>query len=588
MSFTARTALSLLLVVAPATPVLPANDGPIGEHNGRQVANLVFRNGAIYTVDAARSWASAVAVAGNRIVYVGTDDGAVPFVGAGTPVVDLRGRMMLPGFQDSHVHPAGGGAGLGRIRLNGVFDRDEVFRLLEEYAQAHPELDWIVGRGWEADAFKPSGNPDRYMLDEIVTDRPAYLTFSGTHAAWVNSRALEIAGITAATPDPVNGIIRRDENGEPTGLLIDSAQGLVRRHMPPATDQERVDGLRRAFTEFTRLGITSIHDASSSAEGERLYARLLSAGEMNLRAVTCQRYSPSRDDEEQIREFIARRQELSSGNLRATCIKIGNDGIIEQRTGALLEPYSDQPVVYEPHVEAERLKRVVTRLDREGFQVQIHAIGDRAVRESLDAFEAVRRANGPRDARHNMAHVQLIDPADVPRLRLLGVAANMTPFWGKGDDWTAIYNLRHLGADRAQRVYNHRTLLQAGARLVWGTDWSVTSLRPLDGLEVAVTRRHLGGVDTYGQTDESWAPNERITLAEAIAAYTISGAYLSFDELERGSIEVGKLADLVVLEKNLFAVPELEIHKVRTDMTVFDGRVVHEIREERISLPGVR
>ena len=415
------------------------------------------------------------------------------------------------------------------------------------------------------------------MLDEIVTDRPAYLTFSGTHAAWVNSRALEIAGITAATPDPVNGVIRRDDNGEPTGLLIDSAQGLVSRHIPPLTDQQRVDGLRLAFTEITRLGITAIVDASSNDETEAAYAAVAASGELKLRAVLCQRYTPERDDEAQIQEFLRRRERFRGIALRATCIKIGNDGIIEQRTGALLEPYSDRPgLVYEPHVEAKRLQQLVTHLDREGFQVHIHAIGDRAVRESLDAFEAARQANGPRDSRHNMAHVQLIDLADVSRLRPLGVTANMTPFWGKGDDWTGIYNVRHLGPDRSQRVYQHRTLLQAGARLAWGTDWSVTSLRPLDGLEVAVTRRHLGGFDPYGETDESWAPNERITLAEAIAAYTISGAYLSFDELERGSIEVGKLADLVVLEKNLFEVPELEIHKVRTDMTIFDGKLIYE------------
>ena len=447
----------------------------------------------------------------------------------------------------------------------------------KKYAEAHPKLEWVVGRGWEANAFKPSGEPDRDMLDEIVTDRPAYLTFSGTHAAWVNSRALEIAGITAATPDPVNGVIRRDEAGEPTGLLIDSAQNLVSRHIPPLTDQERVDGLRRAFTEMTRLGITAIVDASSGDETETAYAAVAANGELKLRTVLCQRYRPERNDESQIQQFLRRRERFRGTALRATCIKIGNDGIIEQRTGALLEPYSDRPeLVYEPHVEAKRLQQLVNRLDREGFQVQIHAIGDRAVRESLDAFEAARQANGPSDSRHNLAHVQLIDPADVPRLRPLGVVANMTPFWAKGDDWTGIYNVRHLGPDRSRRVYQHRSLLQAGARLVWGTDWAVTSLRPLDGLEVAVTRRHLGGVDPYGETDESWAPSERITLAEAIASYTISGAYLSFDELERGSIEVGKLADLVVLEKNLFDVPELEIHKVRTDITVFDGSVIVE------------
>jgi hypothetical protein len=567
-----RKAFCLFLLLTIGAHVLAAN--AVNEH---PAADLVFRNGAVYTVDAARSWASDVAVTGNRIVYVGTDDGVQPFVGAVTRVVDLRGRMLLPGFQDSHVHPSGGGIDMTRIQLNGVYDRSEVFLLLGEYAGAHPDQEWIVGSGWEADAFKPSGAPDRYMLDEIVPDRPAYLTFSGTHAAWVNSRALEIAGITAATPDPQNGIIARDENGEPTGLLIDSAQGLVERHIPPLTDQQRVAALRLALTEMTRLGITAIIDASTSDETEADYATVTANGELKLRTVFCQRYVPEGDDEQQVQEFLSRREQFRGTALRATCIKIGNDGIIEQRTGALLAPYSDRPdLVYEPHVEATRLQQLVTRLDEEGFQVQIHAIGDRAVRESLDAFEAARETNGARDSRHHLSHVQLIDPADIPRLRPLGVTANMTPFWAKGDDWTAIYNVRHLGLDRAKRVYQHRMLLQAGARLSWGTDWSVTTLRPLDGLEVAVTRRHLGGVDPYGKTDEPWAPAEIITLAEAIAAYTISGAYLSFDEMERGSIELGKLADLVVLEKNLFDVPELEIHSVGTDMTVFDGRIVYE------------
>jgi predicted amidohydrolase YtcJ len=278
-----------------------------------------------------------------------------------------------------------------------------------------------------------------------------------------------------------------------------------------------------------------------------------------------------------VEEFLIRRDQLRGTDLRADCIKIVDDGIIEQRTGALLKPYSDMPDhVYGPHVEATRLQHLVTRLDQEGFQVQIHAIGDRAAREALDAFEAARETNGVRDSRHHLTHVQLIDLADLPRLRPLGVTANMTPFWAKGDDWTGIYNVRHLGPDRSKRVYLHRRLLQSGARIAWGTDWPVTSLRPLDGIEVAVTRRHLGGIDPYGKADEPWAPGERITIGEAIAAYTISGAWLSFEEDKRGSIEVGKLADLVVLERNLFDVPELDIHTVGADMTVFDGRIVYE------------
>jgi predicted amidohydrolase YtcJ len=307
MNAMARTALCLFLLLTPWEAVLAANDEPIGEHNKYQVADLVFRNGAVYTVDAARSWASAVAVAGNRIVYVGTDDGAAPFVGAATRVVDLRGRMMLPGFQDSHVHPSGGGINMTRIQLNGVFDRGEVFLLLGEYADAHSGLEWIVGSGWEADAFKPSGSPDRHMLDEIIADRPVYLTFSGTHAAWVNSRALEIAGITATTPDPLNGVIKRDGNGEPTGLLIDTAQELVSRHIPSLTDQQRVDAFRLALTEITRLGITAIIDASTSYETESSYAAVAASGDLNLRTTLCQRYQPQGDDEQQVQVFLGRR-----------------------------------------------------------------------------------------------------------------------------------------------------------------------------------------------------------------------------------------------------------------------------------------
>jgi len=570
-----RTANRPALVLALLLPVFSA----AAERDGHEPADLVFRNGAVFTVDAARSWASAVAVSGNRIVYVGTDAGVAPFVGAKTRVIDLDGRMLLPGFQDSHVHAVWGGVDMTRIQLNGVFDKAEVMLLIGEYADAHPDLEWIVGSGWEADAFKPSGSPDRWMLDEVVSDRPVFLTFSGTHAVWVNSRALAIAGITAETPDPVNGVIRRDENGEPTGLLIDSAQALVERHIPPLTDEQRVAALQLVINEFRHLGITSLIDAGTNDEAEAAIAAVAAAGELDVRTTVCQRYSPEGDDEQQVQEFLTRREHFTGTPLRATCVKIVNDGIIEQRTGALLAPYSDMPDhVYGPHVEATRLKDLVTRLDREGFQVQIHAIGDRAAREALDAFEAARRANGVRDSRHHLAHVQLIDAADIPRLRPLGVTANMTPFWAKGDDWTGIYNVRHLGPERAHRVYLHRTLLQSGARLAWGTDWPVTSLKPLDGIEVAVTRRHLGGVDPYGETDAPWEPDERITIGEAIAAYTISGAWLAFDEQERGSIETGKLADLVVLGKNLFDVPPLEIHAVSTDMTIYDGRIVYEAR----------
>ena len=550
---------------------------PSFPHALQDTADLIFRGGAVYTVDAARSWASAVVVIGNRIAYVGEDHGVEAFIGPGTRLVDLRGRMLLPGFQDSHIHPGSGGISMDRVVVSGVFDRDEIFRIIEEYAAAHPDQEWIHGIGWEEGAFKPSGLPDRHMLDELVIDRPAFLRNSSGHDGWANSHALEIAGIVASSPDPPNGVIERDATGEPTGVLHERAMELVTRHIPDPTQSQRLDGYRRAFGELARYGITAIIDASASPETDADYRALADAGELNTRTVLCQRYSPTGDDDDQVQNFLRRREQLNNTAVRASCVKIGLDGLIEQYTGALLQPYADRPD-FRGHltVEPQRLKRLVTRLDAEGFQVQVHVMGDRAVREILDAFETAQRTNGRRDSRHHLAHVHFPDVADIPRLRILGVAANMSPLWARGDDWETFFAPRRLGPDRSLQLLVHRSILSAGARLVFGTDWPVTSIVPFDGLETAVTRRHLGGVDPYGEIDVPWEPEERILLGEALAAYTIAGAELSFDEGERGSIEVGKLADLVVVDRNLFDVAPLTIHQALVDMTVFDGRIIYD------------
>lgn len=540
-------------------------------------AELVFRGGAVYTVDAARTWASAVAVRDGRIAYVGTDDGVAPFIGPETRVVELAGRMLLPGFQDSHIHP-GGGIGLAKLRLYGLRNRQEVLERIREYAAAHPELDWIDGTGWEVAAFKPSGVPHRRMLDQVVPDRPAFLRASDGHTGWANSRALARAGITAETPDPPNGRIGRDpESREPDGVLYEAAQALVSQHLPPITPEERLAGYRLFLNELRRHGITAFMDAGAAPEADETFAQLAAAGQLDAHAVLCMSFDPEHSDDEQVEKFLARRHALAGPDLRANCVKLMLDGIIEQHTGSLLEPYLDQEGDRGPlFIGGERLERLVVRLDREGFQIHIHTIGDRAVREALDAFEAARRANGPRDARHCLAHVQLINPADIPRLRRLGVAANMTPLWGHGDDWNLVFAEPRLGPERSRWLYPHATILATGGRLVWGTDWPVTTLAPLDGIETAVTRRWLGGRDPEGRSDTAWIPDERIRLEEALAGYTITGAWLSFEEADRGSIEVGKRADLVVLEKNLFEIDPLDIHRVRVDLTVFGGHIVYD------------
>ncbi|HKG91485.1 MAG TPA: amidohydrolase family protein [Gemmatimonadaceae bacterium] len=547
-------------------------------------ADLVFVGGAVYTVDAARSWATAAAVRGGRIVYVGDDAGARRLTGARTRVVELRGRMLLPGFQDSHVHP-GGGLGLTSLRLHGVFDRTELFRRVREFAAANPAQPWITGGGWEVGAFKPAGVPSRQMLDSLVPDRPAFLSASDGHTGWANSRALALAGVTRATADPPNGIVGRDPaTGEPDGALYEAAKGLVQRHVPRSTPAQRARGDSLFLAELWRNGITAVVDAGAGDEGVTRFAARQREGLPIPDAVICHGWEASGDDDRQVAAVVAWRARHPSGTPRATCVKLMLDGIIEQYTGRLLEPYvgrgDDRGPLFIPR---NRLHRLVTRLDSLGFQIHVHAIADGAVREALDAFAAARRANGARDARHTLAHVQLIDPADIPRLRELGVIAAMSPLWARGDDLNREFAEPRLGPMRSRWLYPHLTMLGAGARIAWGTDWPVTSLVPVEGLETAVTRRHLGGRDADGRADSAYIPAERLTLEQAIAAYTIDGAYQAFRERERGSIEPGKRADLVVLDRNLFEVPPLEIHSVAVEMTVLGGRVVYERARERAS-----
>jgi predicted amidohydrolase YtcJ len=545
-------------------------------------ADLVFVGGSVYTVNPKQPWADAVAVRGNRIVYVGNDKTARTYIGPATRVIKLAGRMLLPGFVDSHLHP-GGGMDLSRVRLGQVFDRREVIRRITEYARANPDQPWVLGSGWEAGAFKPSGIPSRQLLDSLVPDRPAYLTASDGHTGWANSMALTLAGITRQTRDPVNGIVGKDPaTGEPNGVLYETAADLLRPFLPRLSPEDYLRGDRLFLRALAEAGITGAMDAGAGPRTDSAFAALAGAGELTARMVLCQRYDSDLDDSLQIARFVARREALGAGNPRASAIKIMLDGIIEQYTGRLLQPYQDKPGFTGPlFVEYERLRRLVTQLDGLGFQLHFHTIGDGAVRAALDALQAARQANGPRDSRHIISHVQLIHPSDIPRLNQLGVIASMTPAWSRGDDLNRTFAEPRLGPERSRWLYPHQSILQAGGRLAWGTDWPVTTLVPVEGIETAVTRRYNGGRDPGGQPDQPWIPQERLSLEQAIAAYTQGSAYALFMENERGTIEAGKLADLVVLNRNLFKVPELEIHRVPVDLTLHEGKVVFERRETK-------
>lgn len=536
----------------------------------RGPADLVFRNGRIYTVDINRSWADAVAIRAGRIVYVGGDAAAEEFIGPDTRVVDLKERLLLPGFQDVHIHPISGGIEAQACDLNTLTSLEAYLEAIETYARENPDEEWILGGGWSMAVFGPGANASKELLDAIVPDRPVMLTSADGHSAWVNSRALEIAGITADTQNPPDGLIDRTPDGEPLGSLQEGAMYLVRRHAPVTDLETRTDGLKYAINMLNDYGITSIQDASVDEEDLRAYRALDERGELELRVVGSLWWDREKGLE-QVDRFKALRDRYTGGRVRATTVKIMQDGVMENFTAAMLEPYEGQDGAKGiPMVEPERLKQAVTALDAEDFQVHFHAIGDAAIRQSLDAVEAAMETNGERGNRHHISHLELIDPADVPRFARLGVAANFQPLWAFADDYITELTVPFIGPERSRWLYPIGSVHRTGGMLAFGSDWSVSTANPFEEIEVAVTR-----MGPNGETTEPFIPDERITLPLALAAFTINAAYVNSQEGVTGSIEVGKYADLIVLDRNLFDISPRDISETSVLLTMLEGEIVH-------------
>lgn len=534
-------------------------------------ADSVYRNGRIYTVDANRTWAEAVAIIDGRISYVGTDDGVATHVGPDTTVVNLGDRMMLPAFQDIHIHPIWGGIEALSCNLNGLAGLPEYRSAIAEYAASNPDLPWIVGGGWSMPVFGPGGAPSRTILDELVPDRPVYLWSADGHTGWANSKALALAGITRDTPDPVDGRIDRDpETGELVGSLQEGAMDLLVEHIPPTTLEERIDGLRYAADMMHRFGITSMTDAMVEAEDLEAYEVMDERGELELRVVASLWWDRGRD-EEQIPELIALREKHTKGNIRASTVKIMQDGVLENFTAAMLEPFLVESGTRGiPMVDPELLKRAVTLLDAEDFQVHFHAIGDAAIRQSLDAVEEAMIENGKRGNRHHISHLQIIHPDDIARFAELDVAANFQPYWAVADEYVLELNLPFIGEERTSWMYPIKSVQDAGGLVAFGSDWSVSTANPLLQMESAITR--LGA---EGEPYPEFTPEERIDLDSAIAGFTLNAAFVNKLENDTGSIEVGKLADLIVLDKNLFDIEPSMMSETTVMLTLFAGKPVH-------------
>jgi predicted amidohydrolase YtcJ len=535
----------------------------------RTVADVVFRGGPVYTVDSTHPHARAVAVTGTRIIYVGDDGGIDTLIGPKTRVIDLAGRMLLPAFRDSHVHPVTAGLRLDECALDDLATPAQVADSIAKCAKARPGDPWFRGHGWQLPVF-PHANPSRALLDSLIPDRPAYVRAADGHSAWVNSRALALAHVTAHTPNPPDGRIERDAAGNPSGTLREGAADLVAALLPKTTAEERVRGLERAVALANSLGIVGLQEASADSDILVAYHTLDRRGALNARVVASIYVDPAAGTS-QIPQMERLRREFDGTRLRVRGAKIFADGVIESHTSALLEPYTGTRDRGPANLTPAAFDSLAIALDKAGFQIHVHAIGDRAVRMALDAIAAAQHANGAHDARDHIAHLEMIDTLDLPRFKSLGVFANFQSLWAFRDSYIKDLTEPVLGPERSSRLYPLGSVAAAGGTIVGGSDWGVSSLNPLEAMEVGVTRCDPAATEPC----TPWLPKERVSLDRMIAAYTIVGAQLAFEEKVAGSISVGKAADLVVLDRDLFTIPPQQISNARVLLTMLDGHDVY-------------
>jgi predicted amidohydrolase YtcJ len=547
----------------------------------RTRADLILRGGAVHTVDARLPRATAVAVRDGVIVAVGEDD-VRPLDGAGTEVVDLAGRALFPGFQDGHAHPSGGGLERTKCDLTSAHSLDGYLAIIASYAEANPDVGWITGGGWSMDVFA-RGVPDKVDLDRVVPDRPVFLSNRDHHAAWVNTVAMERAGVTATTADPPDGRIERDTDGVPNGTLQEGAMALVQRVVPAPSVDDIAAGTLEGQRYLHSFGVTSwqeaiVGDYPVTPDCYDAYLDLDAAGQLTGRIVGALWWDRT-SGVAQLDRLLERRDSAARcERFRATSVKFMQDGVCENFTAAMLAPYLDGTGGHThtsgtSFFDPEELKEYVARVDAAGFQAHFHAIGDRAVREVLDAVAAARRVNGPNDNRHCAAHIQVVHPDDVPRFAVVGMVANAQPLWACNEPQMVELTVPFIGPERAATQYPFASIVATGAKLCFGSDWPVSTPNPLAEMHVAVNRVQPPG---EGPAADPLLPDEAVSLDVAIEAFTMGTAYLNHQEQTTGSITVGKRADLVVLDQDPYAVPSGEIGTVGVDLTFVDGRCVYE------------
>ena len=527
------------------------------------MADLVLFNGRVFTVEKSLPWAEAVAVRDGKIMAVGANAEVKKLIGKDTQTIDLQGKLVLPGFNDAHLHFASGGLYLLGIDLRPARDEKEFVSILKEYIKKLPKGEWVTGGNWDHENWPSKKHPGKELIDTFTLDRPVLLQRLDGHMALANSLALKLAGINHDTPNPQGGEIVKDKKtGEPSGILRDEAIGLVAAVIPPLTRSRREQAIRTAIRHAQELGVTSIQD-NSSREDLEIYQELLAKGELGVRVNAWR-------DSSCIADFSRIGIGASFGGpfLRLGVIKIFVDGSMGAGTALFFEPYADDPQTCGlPIYKENELNALVLAVDKAGLQIAAHAIGDKANTWILNALAQARLENGVRDSRHRVEHSQVVRPEDVARFRELAVIASIQPSHCIDDmRWAE----KRIGS-RVNNAYRFASFLKSGVHLAFGTDWDVEPLDPLLGIYAAVSRELPAGGPAGG-----WYPDEKLSLAEAIANYTLGSAYAEFQEKVKGSIAPGKWADLVVMEKNLFEIPKKDILKTAVAMTILAGKIIYK------------
>jgi predicted amidohydrolase YtcJ len=533
-----------------------------------QTMKKAFLNGNIYTVNEKQPYAEAVVVEGNKIIYVGSESGALNFITSNTEIFDLKGKLVLPGFNDSHLHFTLGGNYLLGINLRPALSKEEFVEIIENYItdRKFPESTWITGGRWDHELWADKSLPTKELIDSVTENTPVFVSRIDGHMGLANSRALELAGISKYTNDPDGGLIEHDpETGELTGILKDNAMDLVFNIIPLPSPDENIEAALRALEEARKFGITSVQDMTQPDEFEA-YKNIMEEGKQ-----TCRIYSiwPIEDYETIVRAGVTVGNE--QGFIKRGALKGYADGSLGASTAWFFEPYIQDPSTSGLPMDVVtigNLEKWALDVDRNRLQLCVHAIGDRANAFMLDLYERIKNVNAPWDRRFRIEHAQHIRRDDIYRLAEIGVIASVQPYHCIDD---GVWAEKRIGPERIQTTHPYRSLMNSGASVAFGTDWPVAPLNPLLGIYGAVTRRTVDGKNPDG-----WIPEEKISVEDAIKCYTLNAAYASFEEKIKGSIEVGKLADFVVLSDDILSIDPIKIKDAVVEMTVFDGEVVYK------------